>query len=160
MLEHACRMGLEGVISKRRDLPYQPGRTNTWLKTKCIARQEFVIGGFTDPEGSREGIGALLIGFYDKNHDLIFAGKVGTGFTQKGARELRKRLDRLEQQICPFATRPAGPLGRNAHWVRPELLGEVAFSEWTGEGRIRHPSFQGLREDKRPVEVKLERPST
>src|SRR4030095_10868044 len=109
---------------------------------------------------SREGIGALLIGFYDKNHDLIFAGKVGTGFTQKGARELRKRPCRLEQQILPFCTRPAGPLGRNAHWVRPELLGEVAFSEWTGEGRIRHPSFQGLREDKRPVEVKLERPST
>ena len=152
MLEHACRMGLEGVISKRRDLPYQPGRTKTWLKTKCIARQEFVIGGFTDPEGSRQGIGALLIGFYDKNRKLIFAGRVGTGFTQKAARELRKRLDRLEQQICPFATRRRA-IGRNAHWVQPELVAEVAFSEWTGEGRIRHPSFQGLREAKRPKDM-------
>jgi bifunctional non-homologous end joining protein LigD len=154
----ACRHGLEGIISKRRDLPHHPGRSTGWLKTKCILRQEFVIGGFTDPEGSRVGIGALLVGFYDSQGRLVFSGKVGTGFTHKTAVDLRARLDRLEQKTCPFATPPPGRLGRNAHWVRPELVCEVAFTEWTADGRLRHPSFQGLRLDKSARDVRREVP--
>ena len=155
----ACRLGLEGIVSKRRDQAYQSGKRIGWLKTKCVQRQEFVIGGFTDPEGSREGIGALLAGYYD-NGQLVFAGKVGTGFTTKSARDLRARLNRIETRSCPFTPRPPGWLGRNAHWVRPSLVGEVVFTEWTDEGKIRHPSFQGLRSDKDPHSVVRERPST
>ena len=155
VLQEACRMGLEGIVSKRRDAPYEHGRTRTWLKTKCIKRQEFVIGGFTDPDGSRVGIGALLVGYYE-NQRLIFAGKVGTGFTDAVLIDLRKLLDRLAQSECPFANKLTGPPGRNAHWVRPELVAEVAFTEWTNDGKIRHPSFQGLRKDKPAREVKKE----
>ena len=151
-VNEACRHGLEGIVSKRRDEPYRAGRHGGWLKTKCIQRQEFVIGGFTDPEGMRAGIGALLIGYYDKGR-LVFSGKVGTGFTQKLATELRAKLDRLEQKTCPFSPPPAGALGRRAHWVKPDLVGEVVFTEWTGDGKIRHPSFQGLRADKKPKQV-------
>jgi bifunctional non-homologous end joining protein LigD len=156
----ACRQRAEGIISKRRDLPYRPGRGPGWLKTKCIARQEFIIGGFTDPEGSRVGLGALLIGVRDAAGQLVFAGKVGTGFTQKSARELRQHLESIEQRDSPFAVRPAGWLGRNAHWVEPRLIAEVAFTEWTSDGKIRHPSFQGLREDKPAADVIRERPRT
>ncbi len=158
-LQQACRHGLEGILSKRRDLPYQAGRNQYWLKAKCIKRQEFVIGGFTDPEGSRLGIGALLVGVYDLTGALVFAGKVGTGFTQKSAQEMRHRLDALGQNECPFATRPEGRLGRSAHWVTPTLVAEVAFSEWTDDGKIRQPSFQGLRTDKSPNDVHREEPS-
>ena len=154
----ACRLGLEGIVSKRRDLPYQPGRHGGWLKAKCVKRQEFVIGGFTDPEGSRAGIGALLIGYYERS-GLVFCGKVGTGFTHKLALELRARLDRLEQKACPFTPPPPGAIARKAHWVKPELVCEVVFTEWTSDGRIRHPSFQGLRGDKKPREVTRERES-
>lgn len=153
MFEESCRLGLEGIISKRRDAPYKPGRADTWLKTKCVRRQEFVIGGFTDPEGSRQGIGALLVGVNDAKGRLGFAGKVGTGFTAATARSLRQQLERIEQTTTPFDPKPEGWLGRNAHWVAPKLVGEVAFSEWTTDGRIRHPSFQGLRQDKRPSAV-------
>jgi bifunctional non-homologous end joining protein LigD len=152
-------MGLEGIASKRRDLPHEPGRSRSWLKTKCIKRQEFVIGGFTDPEGSRAGIGALLVGVNEGEH-LRFAGKVGTGFTSDVLTDLRRRLNRLEQKECPFVPRPAGPLGRNAHWVKPELVAEVAFTEWTEDGKIRHPSFQGLREDKPASQITREDPAT
>lgn len=155
-LNHARRLGLEGIVSKRRDLPYRPGRHGGWLKIKCILRQEFVVGGFTDPAGARVGIGALLIGYYDAKGDLIFAGRVGTGFTQKRATELRARLDRLERRTPPFTPPPAGALRRTAHWVTPSLVAEVAFTEWTGDGKIRHPSFQGLRADKKPREVTRE----
>jgi bifunctional non-homologous end joining protein LigD len=148
----ACRLGLEGIVSKRRDQPYQAGRHGGWLKAKCVQRQEFVVGGFTDPEGMRAGLGALLIGYYDRDR-LVFSGKVGTGFTQKAATELRARLDRLEQKACPFSPPPAGTLGRRAHWVKPDLICEVVFTEWTGDGKIRHPSFQGLRADKKPKQV-------
>ena len=152
----ACRLGFEGIISKPRDQPYQSGKRLGWLKAKCIKRQEFVIGGFTDPEGSREGIGALLVGFYDSGN-VVFAGKVGTGFTTKVARELRTTLDRIEVRESPFTPPPPGWLGRNAHWVNPELVAEVAFAEWTDDGKIRHPSFQGLRRDKNARSVVREK---
>ena len=151
----ACRHGLEGIVSKRRDLPYRPGRHGGWLKTKCVRRQEFVIGGFTDPEGMRAGLGALLIGYYEGER-LVFCGKVGTGFSHTVAVELRARLDRLEQKTCPFTPPPAGSLGRHAHWVKPALVCEVVFTEWTTDGKIRHPSFQGLRADKKPEDVTRE----
>ncbi len=156
----ACRLGLEGIISKRAGEPHRPGRHGDWVKTKCVLRQEFVIGGFTDPEGARVGIGALLIGYYDDSGRLIFSGKVGTGFTQKSSLDVRSRLNRLEQRECPFAQRPPGALGKNAHWVKPKLVGEVEFTEWTADGKIRHPSFQGLREDKAPREAKKEVPAS
>jgi len=156
--KEACRAGLEGIISKRRDQPYRAGRHGGWVKTKCVQRQEFVIGGFTDPEGMRAGLGALLIGYYEGER-LIFSGKVGTGFTHKMALDLRARLDRIEIKASPFAPAPAGWLGRNAHWVKPDLVCEVVFTEWTGDGKIRHPSFQGLRADKKPKEIVRERPA-
>jgi bifunctional non-homologous end joining protein LigD len=155
LFDHARKLGLEGIISKRRDLPYRPGRHGGWLKIKCTLRQEFVVGGFTDPEGARAGIGALLIGYYDDGV-LIFAGRVGTGFTQKSATELRARLDGLERKQSPFTPPPAGVLGRTAHWVTPSLVAEVAFTEWTGDGKIRHQSFLGLRRDKAPKDVRRE----
>jgi bifunctional non-homologous end joining protein LigD len=150
--EQACRVGLEGIISKRADLPYHPGRHGGWVKTKCVLRQEFVIGGFTDPEGARAGLGALLIGVYDGSR-LVFAGRVGTGFTHKMTLDLRAKLDAIETRTCPFDPPPAGPLARTAHWVKPALVCEVMFTEWTGDGKVRHPSFQGLRADKKPREV-------
>lgn len=148
----ACRLQLEGIISKPHDQPYRSGKRLGWLKTKCSKRQEFVIGGFTDPQGSREGIGALLVGFYDSG-SLVFAGKVGTGFTTKSARELRTTLNAIEVRDSPFTPPPPGWLGRNAHWVKPALVAEVEFTEWTDDGKIRHPSFQGLRRDKKPKSV-------
>ena len=163
--EQACQLGLEGIISKRATDAYRPGRHGEWVKTKCSLEQEFVIGGFTDPEGVRAGIGALLIGYYEppsrsarrRAGRLVFCGKVGTGFTQKGALELRKRLASIAQKSCPFASPPAGPLGRNAHWVKPQLVCQVEFTEWTGDGKIRHPAFKGLRSDKNPKAVQRER---
>src|SRR5206468_12260684 len=111
----ACRLGLEGIVSKRLDARYRGSRNGDWRKTKCVHRQEFVIGGFTDPEGSRQGIGALLVGHYEGDR-LAFAGKVGTGFTTVSARDLRRRLESIETHPCPFFPRPPGWLGRNAHW--------------------------------------------
>ncbi|AMY08266.1 putative ATP-dependent DNA ligase YkoU [Luteitalea pratensis] len=150
----ACRARMEGIISKRRDAPVTPGRSRAWVKVKCVGRQEFVIGGFTDPQGAREGLGALLIGHHEDGR-LVWAGKVGTGFTTRSARELRTRLDQLVQETSPFTPPPRGAAG--AHWVRPELVAEVAFTEWTEGGKIRHPSFQGLREDKPAKSVVRER---
>ena len=152
----ACRARMEGIISKRRDAPVTPGRSRTWVKTKCIGRQEFVIGGFTDPQGPREGLGALLIGHHEDGR-LVWAGKVGTGFTVRSARELRRRLQPLVQTSSPFT--PAPRAARGVHWVRPQLVAEVAFTEWTEGGKIRHPSFQGLREDKPASKVVRERPA-
>jgi bifunctional non-homologous end joining protein LigD len=154
----ACKLGLEGIISKRRDKPYQPGRGPTWLKSKCVRRQEFVVGGFTDPEGTRQGIGALLVGYYDEQGALQFAGKVGTGkgFTAAYTSQLRRELNPLEQAVCPFKPRPAGWLGKHGHWVRPERVVEVRFTEWTEGGGIRHPSLQGFRTDKVPTDVRRE----
>ncbi len=159
VFREACRLGLEGIVSKRADLPYRPGRNAGWVKTKCILRQEVVIGGFTEPEGAaRDGIGALLVGVHEGGA-LRFAGKVGTGFTNAQARALRARLDGLAARECPFSPPPAGWLGKNAHWVRPVLVCEVEFTEWTSDGKMRHPSFQGIREDKRPQEIVRETPA-
>ena len=159
VLAAACRAGLEGIVSKRGDAPYRPGRGTTWIKTKCLLRQELVIGGFTDPEGAaRDAIGALLVG-YRQEGALRFAGKVGTGFTNAAARALRRRLGGIAAGTSPFSPPPRGGLGRSAHWVRPLLVAEIAFTEWTADGKIRHPSFQGLREDKRPEDVVRERPA-
>jgi len=144
IFEHACRLGLEGIVSKRRDLPYQPGRRDSWRKTKCLQREAFMIGGFTEPEGSRSGIGALLIGRVTGRR-LIFCGRVGTGFTQAVALDLRRRLEATAQAACPFDPSPSGPLARGARWVAPTLACEVTFSEWTEAGVLRQPSFQGLR---------------
>jgi bifunctional non-homologous end joining protein LigD len=160
VFRHACHLGAEGIVCKRRTQPYRPGRNRDWLKVKCVLRQDFVVGGFTDPEGSRQGVGALLLGYHDASGALVFAGKVGTGagFTQSFMRALRGRLDGIEQKATPFTPRPPGPLGREAHWVRPELVAEVAFGEWTADGRVRHASFQGFREDMDPLQVRRELP--
>ena len=151
----ARRRGLEGIVSKRRDLPYHGGRHGGWVKTKCTLHQAFVIGGFTEPTGRREGIGALVIGHYEGAR-LVHAGSVGTGFTAGVARELRRHLDGIAQPACPFDPPPAGPLARRAHWVTPALVCEVEFTEWTGDGKVRHPSFQGLRSDTPPNKVRRE----
>ncbi|HEU0105048.1 MAG TPA: DNA ligase D [Vicinamibacteria bacterium] len=153
----ACALGVEGIVSKRRDARYEPGRSRSWLKVKCLHRQEFVIGGYTDAEGSRVGLGALLLGVYDAGGDLEFAGKVGTGFTSKVLDDLGKKLTARAQPTSPFKQARTAGIAR-AHWVRPELVAEVAFTEWTSDGRLRHPSFQGLREDKNPKDVTHERP--
>jgi len=152
----ACRLGLEGIVSKLRDALYRSTRSREWLKVKCFKRQEVVIGGYTDPEGSRVGLGALLAGVYEKGR-LVYAGKIGTGFTEKTLRELTSRLRALEREACPFATRPVG-VG-HPHWVKPDLVAEVSFSEWTEDGRMRHPSFLGLRKDKPAASVVRELPA-
>ncbi|MEP6915629.1 MAG: non-homologous end-joining DNA ligase [Acidobacteriota bacterium] len=158
LFAQACRGHLEGIVSKRLGAPYAAGRNEAWLKTKCVLRQEFVIGGFTEPEGSRQGIGALLIGYYDDERRLVFAGKVGTGFSIEIARSLRQQLERIERAAPAFAPAPPTRIGRQARWVKPSLVGEVAFSEWTTDGKIRHPSFQGLRRDKPARDVRREKP--
>lgn len=155
-LATACRMSLEGAVSKRRDGRYRPGRGTDWTKAKCLAEQEVVIGGFTDPKGSREGIGALLVGVRDAQGALRYAGKVGTGFTAAVARDLRRRLGPLESRVRPFAPGPGVP---RARFVEPRLVAQVRFTEWTRDGRMRHPSFVGLREDKEASEVTRERPA-
>jgi bifunctional non-homologous end joining protein LigD len=152
----ACQRGLEGIVSKRRDAPYRSGRGSDWLKVKCAARQEFVIGGFTEPKGARSGLGALLLGVREKSA-LRYCGRVGTGFTHDLLRDLRQKLGRLERDQSPFENPPSR--GRNGiHWVKPELVAEVAFTGWTDDRMLRHPSFQGLREDKPASETVLERP--
>jgi bifunctional non-homologous end joining protein LigD len=155
--EEACRRKLEGIVSKHSQAPYQAGRTRTWLKVKCLQEQELVIGGFTDPEGGREGLGALLLGVQDEK-GLKYVGRVGTGFTEATLRDLRKRLKPLEQKTSPFVNKVTGRAVGRAHWVQPKLVAEVAFSEWTRDGKLRHPSFQGLREDKPAEDIVKEQP--
>jgi bifunctional non-homologous end joining protein LigD len=153
----ACAQGWEGVIAKRADAPYRAGRGRDWLKFKCENGQEFVIGGYTDPHGSRSGFGALLLGYYDAAGELIYAGKVGTGFDQRTLDSLHQALASMERGQPPFA---GGDLPRSGvHWVEPRLVGQVGFSEWTRDGQLRHPRFQGLRKDKEPAEVVRETPS-
>ncbi|HEX3388769.1 MAG TPA: non-homologous end-joining DNA ligase [Streptosporangiaceae bacterium] len=153
----ACRQGWEGLIAKRADAPYQAGRTKDWLKFKCENNQELVIGGFTDPQGTRTGLGALLLGYYDSDGQLVYAGKVGTGFSQQTLHRLHDELSAMEQDRSPF-TRGDLPRERGAHWTEPRLVAQIGFSEWTTDGRLRHPRFQGLRRDKSPAEVIREVP--
>ena len=149
--EHACNNGWEGVIAKRRDAPYEHRRSKHWLKMKCEASQEFVVGGFTDPQGTRVGLEALLVGYFDKD-DFVYAGKVGTGFDTKLLVDLRARLDALEIAKPPF-TKAVGLPRIRAHWVRPEVVVQVAFIEWTVHGKLRHSRLLGIRTDKSPREV-------
>jgi ATP-dependent DNA ligase len=149
--ERACREGWEGVIAKRRDSPYEHRRSPHWLKMKCEASQELVIGGFTDPQGARQGLGALLLGYFE-GKDFVFAGKVGTGFDTKQLLALRARLSPLEIPSTPFTKGSGFPRVRT-HWVRPEVVAQVAFTEWTVHGKLRHGRFLGLREDKTAREV-------
>jgi bifunctional non-homologous end joining protein LigD len=152
----ACARGWEGLIAKRADSPYAHGRSGDWLKLKCSFEQELAIGGFTPPQGSRARFGALLVGYYEDG-ELRFAGKVGTGFSQRTLDELGDRLEALEQPNPPFAR--GGGLPRQGRWVKPELVGQFAFGEWTRDGKLRHPRFLGLREDKPAREVVRERPT-
>ncbi|HEY3042542.1 MAG TPA: hypothetical protein VGJ39_00850, partial [Vicinamibacterales bacterium] len=149
--ERAKREGWEGVIAKRRGSPYEHRRSKHWLKMKCEASQEFVVGGFTDPQGARVGLGALLVGYYEGS-DFVFAGKLGTGFDTKLLLDLRRRLDASELPKSPF-TRAKGLPRLRAHWVRPEIVVQVAFIEWTVHGKLRHPRLLGVRIDKDPREV-------
>ena len=154
-LEEACRLRWEGLIAKRADSPYVSKRSPDWLKFKCSSEQELVVGGFTDPQRSRVGLGALLLGYYEGDV-LVYTGKVGTGFDTKTLLDLRARLDKMAQ--------PASPFGgahiireRGVHWVRPELVAQIGFSEWTPDGLLRHPRYLGLRDDKPAREVVRER---
>jgi DNA ligase D-like protein (predicted ligase) len=151
----ACRSGWEGLIAKRADGRYVPGRSKDWLKLKCAWEQELVIGGYTDPAGSRTDFGALLVGYHEDGR-LRYAGKVGTGYTTATLRDLGARLRELEASASPFVD--ARPVPRGTHWTRPELVAQIGFAEWTGDGRLRQPRFLGLRDDKRPVEVVREWP--
>jgi bifunctional non-homologous end joining protein LigD len=146
---HACAQGWEGLIAKRADSPYRGGQSSDWLKFKCVRSQEFVVGGFTDPQGSRAGFGALLIGYHERG-ELRYAGKVGTGYDHATLRALRATLDTMLVPESPFTGEIREP---TAHWVRPELVVQVGFTEWTREGRLRHPRYGGLRTDKPPIEV-------
>jgi bifunctional non-homologous end joining protein LigD len=151
----SCRFALEGIISKHIDSPYVQKRSRQWQKVKCLNRQEFVVGGYTDPAGSRTGIGALLVGTFE-NGRFIYAGRVGTGFGSNMLKTLRRKLEPLERKGSPFEDPPAGGWARQAHWVKPEMVVEVEFANWTEDGRLRAPSFKGIREDKAAPEVHRE----
>jgi bifunctional non-homologous end joining protein LigD len=154
----ACQSGWEGLVAKRADAPYRAGRSRDWLKFKCENGQEFVIGGFTDPRGSRTGFGALLLGYYDGDGKLRYAGKVGTGFTTETLTSLHETLAAGERPGPAFE--PVRGLPRSGvHWVEPTIVAQVGFSEWTADGELRHPRFQGLRRDKGPAEVVRETPA-
>ncbi len=149
-LEEACNDGWEGLIAKRADAPYVEGRSKEWLKFKCSKEQEFVVGGFTDPKGARIGFGALLVGYF-RDGELRYAGKVGTGYNTPLLLALTQQLEPLIQEESPFAGKP--PVRKGVHWVKPELVVQVGFSEWTRDGRLRHPRFLGVRDDKAAADV-------
>ncbi len=153
----ACAFQIEGIISKLANSPYQSTRNRNWLKAKCLKRQEFVVAGYTPSRNDFPGFGSLILGVYERGN-LIYSGRVGTGFSIKQRLELQKRLDQIAQTAMPFSVKPKDPGLRHAHWAKPELVAEVAFTEWTADGSIRHPSFQGLRQDKRPKEIIREEP--
>lgn len=156
LLDEACGKGWEGLIAKRMDAPYTGRRTGDWLKLKCSLEQEFVVGGFTDPKGTRVGFGALLLGYHEEG-GLRYAGEVGTGFDRATLVSLARRLGESEREASPFDDLVRRPKG--VHWVEPALVAQVGFTEWTRDGRLRHPRFLGLREDKDPSEVVRERPA-
>jgi bifunctional non-homologous end joining protein LigD len=149
-LSEACAKGMEGIIAKRIDSTYEAGRSKEWLKFKCGFEQELVIGGWTDPQGSRVGFGALLVGYYEEGR-LRYAGKVGTGYSVEDLLEFKPVLERLEIEESPFTDAPR--IRSGVHWVRPELVCQVGFAEWTSDGRLRHPRFLGMRSDKHPNDV-------
>jgi DNA ligase D-like protein (predicted ligase) len=151
----ACRSGWEGLMAKRADAPYTRGRSKDWLKLKCSWEQEFVIGGFTDPAGSRTDFGALLVG-YHRDGRLLYAGKVGTGYSAAMLRDLGARLRDVEAPESPFLD--ARPTPRGTHWTRPQLVAQIGFAEWTADGRLRQPRFRGMRDDKPAAEVVRESP--
>jgi bifunctional non-homologous end joining protein LigD len=153
--ERACAEGWEGVIAKRRDSVYEHRRSPNWLKMKCEASQELVVGGFTDPQGARVGLGALLVGYFE-GEDFVFAGKVGTGFDTKMLLDLRAKFDRIEIDKPPF-TKATGLPRLRAHWVKPQIVVQVAFIEWTVHDKLRHPRLLGIRTDKSAREVVRER---
>jgi bifunctional non-homologous end joining protein LigD len=158
VLKHACQLGLEGIISKQRDAPYRSGRTGDWLKIKCSDRQEFVIAGYKDSTVGPGLIGALAVGYY-QDGAFRYAGRVGTGYTQKIARDLYRRLQPLRQDQPPFAQRLETAQRRGVHWVKPELVAEIDSRGFTADQILRHPSFKGLREDKPAREVVRETPA-
>lgn len=154
--DRARREGWEGVIAKRRGSPYEHRRSKHWLKMKCERSQEFVVGGFTDPQGARVGLGALLVGYHD-GADLVFAGKIGTGFDTALLLDLRRRLDAIEVEASPF-TRAVGLPRLRTHWVTPRIIVQVSFLEWTDNDKLRHPRLIGVRADKAPRDVVREEP--
>jgi DNA ligase D-like protein (predicted ligase) len=155
-LRAACREGFEGVVAKRADSPYVGGRRREWLKIKCNLQQEFVIGGWTDPKGTRAYLGAVHLGVYEDG-DLVYVGRAGTGLDTARLKALHQKLRALEAETCPF-TAGSPPRGMEHHWVRPALVCQVRFTEWTADGHVRHPVYLGLREDKPPADVRRERP--
>lgn len=158
MLRAARKRGWEGVIAKRADAPYEPGhRSRAWLKLKIEQRQEFVVGGWTEPRNSREHIGAILLGYYDENGRLVYAGHTGTGFTRASLLDMYRRLSRIERQSAPFVTKPR--TNETPHWTRPAVVVEIKFNEWTADGKLRQPVFVGVRDDKPPREITHEPPS-
>jgi bifunctional non-homologous end joining protein LigD len=156
--KEACRAELEGIVSKRADSPYRSGRGGDWLKTKCVQRQEFVIGGWRPSAAPGREFGSILVGYYDHGQ-LRYAGKVGTGFPPAEGRNMVARLRKHERRQSPFDEPVPRPDAREARWVDPVNVAEVEFTAWTRDGRVRHPSFKGFREDKNPREVKRERPA-
>lgn len=152
--QEACLKGWEGIIAKDASAPYSHKRSRHWLKFKCVHRQELVIGGYSDPEGGRIGFGALLLGFY-KDGDLHYAGKVGTGFDDRELTNLKKRLDALEIDQAPFSPGKSLP-HEGIHWVKPQLVAQIGFEEWTRNNRLRHPRYLGLRDDKAARDVRKE----
>jgi bifunctional non-homologous end joining protein LigD len=154
---HACEYEIEGIVSKLADSHYESTRNRNWLKVKCAKQQEFVIVGYTPSSKGLPGFGSLVLGVYEKGK-LVYAGRVGTGFTFKQRSDLKKELDKLSSETSPLAVVPSDPGLRETRWMKPKVIAEVAFTEWTSDGSIRHPSFQGLREDKNAKEVIREDP--
>lgn len=156
---HACKTGIEGIVSKLRTSSYDSTRNRNWLKVKCNKRQEFVVVGYIPSTKGLPGFGSLVLGVYEGSK-LVYAGRVGTGFSMKQRVELKHELDKHARGTSPLSTVPSDPGLREAHWIEPDLVAEVSFIEWTSEGSIRHPSFQGLRDDVRPRSVRRELPQT
>jgi bifunctional non-homologous end joining protein LigD len=156
--KQACDYGIEGIVSKLANSVYDSTRSKSWQKVKCLRRQEFVIAGYTVSDKGMPGFGSLILGVYEKGK-LVYSGRAGTGFSIQQRIAIQKKLDSIRQASTPFAVKPKDPGLRRAVWVKPKLVGEVAFTEWTDDGSIRHPSFQGLREDKKPEEVVREEPA-
>lgn len=157
LLAHACKLKLEGLMAKLEQSVYQNKRSTDWLKLKCSRQQELVIGGFTSPGGARQYFGALLMGYYDEMGHFKYAGKVGTGFNEKILKELYEKMKKLVQESSSFYQIPTTAEFRAVHWIKPKLVAEVEFTEWTNEDRMRHPSFKGLRLDKTAHEVRQEK---